>query len=101
MSEQSNAFIQLNDDESAYVTTAQGTEYVSNEMSIALEKVMCEVVNFAQYIQSLDQEITQPEAYHILATVISILPVKLENDQDFKVQLLNMIQEFKNVDQKK
>ena len=100
MSEQSNAFIQLNEDDSAYVTTAQGTEYVDQEMNVALEKVMCEVVNFAQYIQSLDPEITQPEAYQILIAVLSALPAQFKNDPQAKAQLLNMIQEFKTISEK-
>ncbi len=100
MSEQSNAFIQLNEDDSAYVTTAHGTEYVDQEMNVALEKVMCEVVNFAQYIQSLDPEITQHEAYKILIAVLSALPAQFKNDPQAKAQLLNMIQEFKNISEK-
>jgi len=100
MSEQSNAFIQLNEYDSAYVTTAQGTEYVDQEMNVALEKVMYEVVNFAQYIQSLDPEITQHEAYQILIAVLSALPAQFKNDPQAKAQLLNMIQEFKNISEK-
>ena len=97
MSEQSNAFIQLNEDDSAYVTTAQGTEYIDNEMNIALSNVMCEVVNLAQYIQSLDPEITQHKVYQIVIAVLSELPAQLKNDLQAKAKLLNMIQEFKNL----
>ena len=97
MSEQSNAFIQLNEDDSAYVTTAQGTEYIEKEMKVVLEKVMCEVMNFAQYIQSLDKEITQHQAYQILIAILSTLPAQFKYDPQAKAQLLNMIQEFKNI----
>jgi len=57
-------------------------------MNVALEKVMCEVVNFAQYIQSLDPEITQHEAYQILTAVLSALPAQFKNDPQAKAQLL-------------
>ena len=54
MTDQSNAFVQINEDDSAFVTTDKGTAYVSDEMNVVLEEVMREVVNSANYIQSLD-----------------------------------------------
>lgn len=99
MSEQSNTFIQLNEDDSAYVTTATGTTYVSNEMNALLESVMHEVVNFAKYIQSQDPEITENEAYHVLVAVLSTLPTKFNSDSQASAQLLNLIQEFKKTKQ--
>lgn len=101
MSEQSNAFIQQNEDNSAYVITEKGTTYVDNEMNSALDSVMRGVVSFAGYIQSLDPEITEHEAYHVLIEVISALPAKFDSDPQALAQLLNMIQEFKNLNQKK
>jgi hypothetical protein len=99
MSEQSNTFIQVNEDDSAYVTTATGTTYVSNEMNALLENVMREVVNFAKYIQSQDPEITENEAYHVLVAVLSTLPEKFNSDPQASAQLLNLIQEFKKTSQ--
>ena len=43
----------------------------SDEMNAALEDVMREVVKLTEYIQSLDSQITQTEAYRILVTVMS------------------------------
>jgi len=99
MSEQSNTFIQLNEDDGAYVTTATGTTYVSNEMNALLESVMREVVNFAKYIQAQDPEITENEAYQVLVAVLSTLPAKFNSDPQASAQLLNMIQEFKETNQ--
>ncbi|MDF5722816.1 MAG: hypothetical protein PUP91_20535 [Rhizonema sp. PD37] len=95
MSEQSNTFIQLNEDDSAYVSTATGTTYVSNEMNALLESVMREVINFAKYIQSQAPEITENEAYQVLVAVLSTLPEKFNSDPEASAKLLNMIQEFK------
>lgn len=95
MNDQSNAFVQINADDSAYVTTDKGTEYVSDEMKIVLEEVMREVVNSAKYIQSLDSDISQIEAHGILVKVISNFFAKSKDDSEAKNELLNMIQELK------
>lgn len=58
MNDQSNAFVQINEDDSAFITTDKGTEYISDEMNVVLEEVMREVVNSANYIQSLDPNIS-------------------------------------------
>ena len=95
MSDQSNAFVQINEDDSAYVTTDKGTTYVSDEMNVVLEQVMREVVNSAKYIQSLDPDISQVEAHAILVKVMSNFFAKLEDDTQTKTELLNLIQKFK------
>ncbi|MBV6627643.1 MAG: hypothetical protein KI793_32755 [Rivularia sp. (in: Bacteria)] len=95
MSEQSNAFVQIKEDDSTYVTTDKGTTYISDEMNVALEEVMRQVVNFANYTQSLDPQITQVEAYRILVKVMSNFLAKLEDDTQAKAEILNLIQEFK------
>ena len=95
MTDQSNAFVQINEDDSAYVTTDKGTAYVSDEMNVVLEEVMREVVNSANYIQSLDPDISQVEAHSILVKVMSTFFAKLEDDTQAKAELLNLIQEFK------
>ncbi|MGB7380183.1 MAG: hypothetical protein WA959_26960 [Rivularia sp. (in: cyanobacteria)] len=95
MTDQSNAFVQINEDDSAFVTTDKGTAYVSDEMNVVLEEVMREVVNSANYIQSLDPEISQIEAHGILVKVMSNFFAKLEDDTQAKAEILNLIQEFK------
>jgi hypothetical protein len=85
----------INEDDSAFVTTDKGTEYVSDEMNAVLEEVMREVVNSANYIQSLEPDINQVEAHSILVKVISNLFAKLENNTHTKAELLTLIQEFK------
>jgi hypothetical protein len=57
---------------------------------------MREVVNSAEYIQSLDPDISQIEAHSILVKVMSNFFAKLEDDTQAKTELLNIIQEFKN-----
>ncbi len=96
MTDQSNAFVQINEDDSAFVTTDKGTAYVSDEMNVVLEEVMLEVVNSAKSIQSLDPEISQVEAHSILVKVMSNFFAKLEDDTQAKTEILNLIQEFKN-----
>jgi hypothetical protein len=95
MTDQSNAFVQINEDDSAFVTTDKGTEYVSDEMNVVLEEVMREVVNSANYIQSLDPDINQVEAHSILVKVMSNYFAKLDNYPEAKAELLTLIQEFK------
>ncbi len=95
MSDRSNAFVQVNEDDSAYVTTDKGTAYVSDEMNVVLDIVMREVVNSATYIQSLDSDISQVEAHSVLVKVMSNFFAKLEDDTEAKDELLNLIQEFK------
>ena len=73
MTDQSNAFVQINEDDSAVVTTEKGTAYVSDEINVVLEEVMREVVNSANYIQSLNPDLTQVEAHSILVKVMSNL----------------------------
>lgn len=80
MSDESNAFVQINEDDSAYVTTDKGTTYVSDEMNVVLEQVMREVVNSAKYIQSLDPDIGEVEAHGILVKVMSNFFAKIEDD---------------------